>query len=136
MHTSKDDYLINTLRFVSRKEASQIYGVVLPECLTSPDMKESKAYKTYLGYAIGVVPPKIARKFKKASPTKKDSDLVPVDEEPVTRGKRIKRSIKKSSTKPATGIIIREPLMEQSLKERKKKRWMLLMVKELIYYLK
>ncbi|GKA67619.1 hypothetical protein Tco_0767536 [Tanacetum coccineum] len=53
MHTSKDDYLINTLRFVSRKEASQIYGAVLPECLTSPEMKESKAYKTYLGYAIG-----------------------------------------------------------------------------------
>ncbi|GKE35581.1 hypothetical protein Tco_1454903 [Tanacetum coccineum] len=76
MHTSKDDYLINTLRFVSRKEASQIYGAVLPECLTSPEMKESKAYKTYLGYATGVVPPNNARKFKKASPTKKDSDLV------------------------------------------------------------
>ncbi|GJX85998.1 hypothetical protein Tco_0336772 [Tanacetum coccineum] len=73
MHTSKDDYLINTLRFVSRKEASQIYGAVLPECLTSPEMKESKAYKTYLGHATGVVPPKIARKFKKASPSKKDS---------------------------------------------------------------
>ncbi|GJU83322.1 hypothetical protein Tco_1285687 [Tanacetum coccineum] len=55
MHTSKDDYLINTLRFVSRKEASQIYGAVLPECLTSPEMKESKAYKTYLGHATGIV---------------------------------------------------------------------------------
>ncbi|GJX96576.1 hypothetical protein Tco_0352374 [Tanacetum coccineum] len=55
MHTSKDDYLINTLRFVSRREASQIYGAVLPECLTSPEMKESKAYKTYLGYATDVV---------------------------------------------------------------------------------
>ncbi|GJZ58955.1 hypothetical protein Tco_0614771 [Tanacetum coccineum] len=52
MHTSKDDYLINSLRFVSAKESSQIYGVVLPEC---------------------TVPPKIARKFKKASPSKKDS---------------------------------------------------------------
>ncbi|GJU18028.1 hypothetical protein Tco_1145994, partial [Tanacetum coccineum] len=64
MHTSKDDYLINSLRFVSAKESSQIYGAVLPECLTSPEMKESKAYKTYLGYA---------RKLKKASPSKKDS---------------------------------------------------------------
>ncbi|GJZ50034.1 hypothetical protein Tco_0604224 [Tanacetum coccineum] len=54
MHTSKDDCLINTLRFVSRKEASQIYGAVLPECLTSLEMKESKAYKTYLGYATGI----------------------------------------------------------------------------------
>ncbi|GJS60256.1 hypothetical protein Tco_0655040 [Tanacetum coccineum] len=108
MHTSKDDYLINTLRFVSRKEASQIYGVVLPECLTSPEMKESKAYKTYLSYATGAVPPKIARKFKKASPSKKDSVPVQADEEPVQKGKRVKRSAKKSSTTPAAGIVIRE----------------------------
>ncbi|GJZ50828.1 hypothetical protein Tco_0605343 [Tanacetum coccineum] len=122
MHTSNDDYLINTLRFVSRKEASQIYGAVLPECLTSPEMKESKAYKTYLGYATGAVPPKIARKFKKASPTKKDNDLVPIDEEPVTKGKRIKRSVKKSSTKPATSIIIREPPVETKSKGKEKEK--------------
>ncbi|GKB02415.1 hypothetical protein Tco_0830504 [Tanacetum coccineum] len=122
MHTSKDDYLINSLRFVSAKESSQIYGVVLPECLTSPEMKESKAYKTYLGHATGVVPPKIARKFKKASPTKKDSDLVPVDEEPVTKGKRVKRSVKKSSTKPATGIVIREPPVEAKSKGKEKEK--------------
>nr|GEW21327.1 integrase, catalytic region, zinc finger, CCHC-type, peptidase aspartic, catalytic [Tanacetum cinerariifolium] len=60
IHTSKDDYLINTLRFISRKEASQKYGAVLPECLTSPQMKESKAYKTYLGYATSTVPPKVS----------------------------------------------------------------------------
>ncbi|GJX52956.1 hypothetical protein Tco_0281325 [Tanacetum coccineum] len=108
MHTSKDDYLIKSLRFVSAKESSQIYGAILPECLTSPTMKESKVYKTYIGYATGEVPPKIARKLKKASPTKKDSDLVLVDEEPVTKGKRVKRSVKKSSTKPATCIVIRE----------------------------
>ncbi|GJR64854.1 hypothetical protein Tco_0010919 [Tanacetum coccineum] len=108
MHTLKDDYLINTLRFVSRKEASQIYGAVLPDCLTSPEMKESKAYKTYLSYATGAVPPKIARKFKKASPSKKDSVPVQEDEEPVQKGKRVKRSAKKSSTTPAAGIVIRE----------------------------
>ncbi|GKB09065.1 hypothetical protein Tco_0837377 [Tanacetum coccineum] len=39
MHTSKDDYLINSLRFVSAKESTQIYGAILPECLTSPAMK-------------------------------------------------------------------------------------------------
>ncbi|GJY78818.1 hypothetical protein Tco_0484619 [Tanacetum coccineum] len=108
MHTSKDDYLINSLRFVSAKESSQIYGAVLPECLTSPEMKESKAYKTYLGHATGDVPPKIARKFKKASPSKKDSIPVQADEEPVQKGKRVKRSAKKSSTTPAAGIVFRE----------------------------
>ncbi|GJU36178.1 hypothetical protein Tco_1184532 [Tanacetum coccineum] len=120
MHTSKDDYLINTLRFVSRKEASQIYGAVRPECLTSPEMKEYKAYKTYLGYATCVVPPKIARNFKKASPTKKDSNLVPVDEEPIQKDKRVKRYAKKSSTTPAAGIVIREtPVKTKSTRKEK-----------------
>nr|GEV71643.1 hypothetical protein [Tanacetum cinerariifolium] len=112
MHTSKDDYLINALRFILAKELTQIYGAILLECLTSPTMKESKAYKTYLGYAIGTVPHKIARRFKKASSSKKDNDLVPVNEEPVTKGKRVKRSVKKSSTKPVTSIVIKEPLLE------------------------
>ncbi|GJV47787.1 hypothetical protein Tco_1437999 [Tanacetum coccineum] len=77
MHTSKDDYLIKSLRFVSAKESTQIYGAILPECLTSLVMKESKAYKTYLGYATGVVPPKMAQKFKKASCS---SRLLPNDD--------------------------------------------------------
>ncbi|GJZ74436.1 hypothetical protein Tco_0638582 [Tanacetum coccineum] len=92
MPTLKDDYLINTLRFVSRKEASQIYGALLPDCLTIPEMKESKAYKTYLSYATGVVPPKIAKKFNKASSSKKVSVPVQANEEPVQKGKRVKRS--------------------------------------------
>ncbi|GKE57646.1 hypothetical protein Tco_1496831, partial [Tanacetum coccineum] len=122
MHTSKDDYLINTLRFVSRKKASQIYGAVLPECLTSLEMKESKAYKTYLGYATGEVPPKVARKFKKASPSKKESKLVPGDEEPVKKGKRLKTPAKKSAFKPTTCIVIREPPMETKSKIKEKEK--------------
>ncbi|GJW89472.1 hypothetical protein Tco_0164812 [Tanacetum coccineum] len=69
MHASKDDYLINTLRFVSTKETTQICGTILPESLTSCEIKETKAYQTYLDFATGATPPKIARKFKKpASP--------------------------------------------------------------------
>ncbi|GKE28469.1 hypothetical protein Tco_1443853, partial [Tanacetum coccineum] len=120
MHTSKDDYLMNTLRFVLAKEATQIYGTILPKCLTSPEMKDSKAYKTYLGYATGVVPPKISRKFKKASPSKKDSDLVPVDEEPVQKGKRVKRPAKKSTTTPAVGIVIRKAPVETKSTRKEK----------------
>ncbi|GJV65541.1 hypothetical protein Tco_1476369 [Tanacetum coccineum] len=122
MDTSKDDYLINTLRFVSRKEASQIYGAVLPECLTSPEMKESKAFKTYLSYATGEVPPKVARKFKKASPSKKESELVPGDEEPVKKGKRLKTPAKKSAFKTATGIVIKEPPVETKSKRKEKEK--------------
>ncbi|GJY60962.1 hypothetical protein Tco_0461619 [Tanacetum coccineum] len=120
MHTSKDDYLINTVRFVSRKEASQKYGVVLPDCLTSPAMKESKAYKTYLRFATGAVLPKAARKFKKASPLKKDNVPIAEDEEPVKKGKRLKTAAKKSAYKSATGIVIREPVVETKSKSKEK----------------
>ncbi|GJW48979.1 hypothetical protein Tco_0080625, partial [Tanacetum coccineum] len=122
MHTSKDDYLINNLRFVSRKEASQKYGAVLPECLTSPAMKESKAYKTYLGFATGAVPPKAARKFKKTSPSKKDNVPIPEDEEPVKKEKRLKTAAKKSAYKPATGIVVREPAVETKSKRKEKEK--------------
>ncbi|GKC61426.1 hypothetical protein Tco_1089024 [Tanacetum coccineum] len=104
------------------KEASQIYGAVLPECLTSPEMKESKAYKTYLGYATGAVPPKIARKFKKASPSKKDSVPVQADEEPVQKGKRVKRPAKKSTITPTVGIVIGEAHVETKPKRKEKEK--------------
>ncbi|GJT01834.1 integrase, catalytic region, zinc finger, CCHC-type containing protein [Tanacetum coccineum] len=82
----------------------------------------NKAYKTYIGYVTGEVPPKIARKFKKASPSKKDSDLVPVDEEPVRKGKRLKKPAKKSASKPATCVIIREPPVETKSKGKEKEK--------------
>nr|GEU33587.1 retrovirus-related Pol polyprotein from transposon TNT 1-94 [Tanacetum cinerariifolium] len=120
MHTSTDDYLINTLRFVSAKESTQIYGKLLPKTLASTEIKESKAYKTYLGYASGVVPPKIDRKFKKASPSKKDSSLIPTDDELAKKGKRVKISTKKSTTTPATGIVISKAPVETQSKRKKK----------------
>ncbi|GJS80872.1 hypothetical protein Tco_0747413, partial [Tanacetum coccineum] len=58
------------------------------------------------------VPPKIARKFKKASPSKKDSIPVQADEEPVQKVKRVKRSAKKYSTTLAAGIVFRETLVK------------------------
>ncbi|GJX02622.1 hypothetical protein Tco_0186535 [Tanacetum coccineum] len=92
MHTSKDDYLINTLRFVSAKEETQIYGAILPESLTSPEIKESKAYKTYLVST----------------------------EEPTGKSKRVKRPAKKSTKAPTRGVVIREtPEMPLSKKKEK-----------------
>ncbi|GJU12070.1 hypothetical protein Tco_1134466 [Tanacetum coccineum] len=119
MHTSKDDYLINTLRCLSAKEATQIYGVVLPESLTSPEMKETKAYKTYLSFAIGSTPPKKERKFKK--PASPQLSTVPVSpEEPMGKSKRVKKPTKKSTKAPARGVVIREtPEMPLSKKKEK-----------------
>ncbi|GKE03766.1 hypothetical protein Tco_1395784, partial [Tanacetum coccineum] len=119
MHTSRDDYLINTLRFVSAKEVTQIYGAVLSESLTSPEMKETKAYKTYLGFAIRATPPKKAQKFKK--PASPQLTIVPISpEEPTGKSKRVKRPGKKSTKAPARGVVIREtPEMPLSKKKEK-----------------
>ncbi|GJX92063.1 hypothetical protein Tco_0345389 [Tanacetum coccineum] len=101
----------------------KIYGDVIPECLTSPEMKESKAYKTYLDQATGDVPPKIARKFLNASsPLRKDSFHVSKQmKKPVQKGNTdVKRSAKKSSTTPDAGIVFRETPMKtkSTVKER------------------
>ncbi|GKE51932.1 hypothetical protein Tco_1487088 [Tanacetum coccineum] len=96
MHTSKDDYLINTLRFVSAREETQIYGAILPESLTSPEIKETKAYKTYIGFASAST------------------------EEPTRKLKIVKRPTKKSTQDPERGVVIREtPEIPVSKKKEK-----------------
>nr|GEV19159.1 hypothetical protein [Tanacetum cinerariifolium] len=107
MHTSWDDYLINTLRFVSAKEETQIYGTILPECLTSPKMKETQDYQTYLGFATRATPPKKAQKFKKSASPKLIIVLVS-SETSTGKSKRVKRPAKKSTKTPTRGVFIIE----------------------------
>ncbi|GKD11388.1 hypothetical protein Tco_1191073 [Tanacetum coccineum] len=75
--------------------------------MINDDIKLSTAYKTYLDYATGKVPPKKARKFKKpASPKLKTVPASP--KEPTQKGKRVKRPAKKATTAPSTGVVIRD----------------------------
>ncbi|GKF66002.1 hypothetical protein Tco_0192519, partial [Tanacetum coccineum] len=92
-----------TLRFDSAKEETQIYGAILPDSLTRPVMKETKAYKTYIGFASGATPPKKARKFKKPASPKLTTVLVST-EEPTGKSKRVKRPAKKTTKALARGI--------------------------------
>ncbi|GKA79558.1 hypothetical protein Tco_0786154 [Tanacetum coccineum] len=71
------------------------------------DIKDSKAYKTYLDFATGKATPKKARKFKKvASPSKKLSLVL--EEEPVVKPTRAKKPAKKSTTIPTADVVIRD----------------------------
>ncbi|GKC13931.1 hypothetical protein Tco_1010713 [Tanacetum coccineum] len=101
--------------------ATQIWRcyTILPESLTSPEMKETKAYKTYLGFATGAIPPKKSQKFKK--PASPKLTTVPAStEEPTGKSKRVKRLVKKSIQAPARGFVIREtPEMPVSKKNEK-----------------
>ncbi|GKA64167.1 hypothetical protein Tco_0763773 [Tanacetum coccineum] len=82
-------------------------------------MKETKSYKTYLGFSSGAIPPKKARKLKK--PASPQLSIVPVSsEEPTKKSKRVKRSAKKSTKAPVEGVVIREtPEMPLSKKKEK-----------------
>ncbi|GJR73997.1 retrovirus-related pol polyprotein from transposon TNT 1-94 [Tanacetum coccineum] len=80
---------------------------------------ETKAYKTYLGYATRVTPPKKARKFKK--PASPKLSTVPASlEEPTRKSKRVKRPAKKSFDVPTTGVVIREIPVKSSSKKKEK----------------
>ncbi|GKF06478.1 hypothetical protein Tco_0037146, partial [Tanacetum coccineum] len=82
-------------------------------------MQETKAYKTYIGYAIGVTPPNKVRKFKK--PTSPKLSTVPVSsEEPTRKSKRVKRHAKKSSNVPTTSVVIRDTSVMSSSKKKEK----------------
>ncbi|GJY70795.1 hypothetical protein Tco_0474498, partial [Tanacetum coccineum] len=88
-------------------------------------MKETKAYKTYLGFATCTTPPKKARKFKKLASPKLTTVLVSTKEH-TRKSKRVKRPTKKSTKAPARGVVIREtpelPLSKKKEKMTVKKR--------------
>ncbi|GJW59311.1 hypothetical protein Tco_0106042 [Tanacetum coccineum] len=119
MHTSRDNYLINTLRDSCSTRRISSYGAQLPKSMSSPEMWETKAYKTYLGYATGVTPPKKAQKFKKhASP--KLSTVPASPEEPTRKSKRVKRPTKKSFNASKAGVVIRETHVKYLSKKKEK----------------
>ncbi|GKA39940.1 hypothetical protein Tco_0732533 [Tanacetum coccineum] len=90
---SKEDTVSFLRELGHTLEINSLNDVVISNPL-GPEMKESKAYKTYLGHTTGVVPPKISRKFKKASPSKKDSIPVQANEEPLNLKEVRKKSLK------------------------------------------
>nr|GEY11543.1 hypothetical protein [Tanacetum cinerariifolium] len=65
-HTARDDTMFTTMRCISKHEATQVYGTILPKDFTNQAMLESKAYKTYYAYASGEKTPKPKYVRKKA----------------------------------------------------------------------
>ncbi|GJW66786.1 putative reverse transcriptase domain-containing protein [Tanacetum coccineum] len=85
----------------------QQYGALIPNDMINQDIKDSKAYKTYIDFATGKATPKKARKFKKVvSPSRKLSPVL--EEEPAVKPKRAKRPAKKSTTVPTASVVTRD----------------------------
>nr|GFA94290.1 hypothetical protein [Tanacetum cinerariifolium] len=69
-HYVRDDALFSTIKVVSRHQATQKYGTILPIELTSAEIRKSKAYQEYYACAMGEAAPK-----PKASAKKKKEQL-------------------------------------------------------------
>ncbi|GJX46962.1 hypothetical protein Tco_0272152 [Tanacetum coccineum] len=86
MHTVQHDNILGSLNFVSKTDDYQAYGGLIYVDLTNFKMRNSPAYKTFLAYATGAIPPNKARKFKKhASPAKKKTLVEEHAEKPAAR---------------------------------------------------
>nr|GEZ48098.1 hypothetical protein [Tanacetum cinerariifolium] len=68
-HYVRDDALFSTIKVVSRHQATQQYGAILPIELTTAEIRNSKAYQEYHACAMGEAAPK-----PKASARKKKGD--------------------------------------------------------------
>ncbi|GKB30015.1 hypothetical protein Tco_0869416 [Tanacetum coccineum] len=114
MHTAQDDSILGTMRFVSKFEDFQIYGVVLPNRMTNQQIWESDAYKTYLTYATGATSPKLKRELKKfASPSKKRT-FVTVEEEETEPAKKAKKAPAKAERSKGIELLSDATLLEEA----------------------
>ncbi|GJV25931.1 hypothetical protein Tco_1378626 [Tanacetum coccineum] len=117
LHTVYDGTLLGTLKFFSKTQDDQQYGALIPSEMINQDIKDSKAYKTYLDFATGKATPKKARKFKKvASPLRKLSPVL--EEEPAEKPKLAKKPAKKYTTMQRAGVVIRDTPSESVPKNK------------------
>ncbi|GKA11280.1 hypothetical protein Tco_0690713 [Tanacetum coccineum] len=97
MHTARDDSLLGTMRFVSRHEDTQVYGVLLPKVMTNQAMPDFVSYKTYYAIPSGAEPSK-SKKTKTKSDSAISSEETPSKKKP-TKAKKDVPSTKKPATK-------------------------------------
>nr|GEU87201.1 hypothetical protein [Tanacetum cinerariifolium] len=107
LYIIRDDSLLGTLKFVSKKQDYQQFGALILGDMINQDIKYFNAYKTYYYFATGKVPPKKAKKYKKgASPSRKLSHVK--EAEPIKKAKSVKRHAKKYTTAPTSDVVIRD----------------------------
>ncbi|GJU85236.1 hypothetical protein Tco_1292782 [Tanacetum coccineum] len=90
-HMANDDPILTTMRFIPQNEVVQRYCAILPDYLTNPAMKESKAYKTYHDLATGKET-KPGKKKQPAPGLEAHSDIA------LTEAEQMKLAIERSKT--------------------------------------
>ncbi|GJW99101.1 hypothetical protein Tco_0180909 [Tanacetum coccineum] len=97
-HYARDDPMFSTINVISRNEATQLYGAILPVALTNEDIRNSESYKEYYAMASGTIPPKTKGSKKKAN-----TDAIP-KRKPSTAPKKQKTGTGKQKTSELENI--------------------------------
>ncbi|GJU41100.1 hypothetical protein Tco_1194057 [Tanacetum coccineum] len=83
LNTIKDDGVLSRMKFVRIGEDVQKYGKAIPNTMLIDAIKQSKAYKAFIGYSTGLVPPKKTRangsKGKQQEVTRKKKTMITID---------------------------------------------------------
>nr|GEU71044.1 hypothetical protein [Tanacetum cinerariifolium] len=66
MHTTRDDSLLDTIRFISKHTDTQVYGAIIPKAMKNLALMDSVAYKTYYAISLGAEPTKLRKSQKKS----------------------------------------------------------------------
>ncbi|GJS89931.1 hypothetical protein Tco_0772567 [Tanacetum coccineum] len=61
MHTAREDTILGIMKFISKHEDVQVYGVLMPKEMTNPEMLSSESFQTYYAIVTGAEPPKSAK---------------------------------------------------------------------------
>ncbi|GKF85752.1 hypothetical protein Tco_0253579, partial [Tanacetum coccineum] len=61
LNTIKNDGVLSRMKFVRIGEDVQEYGKSIPNTMLTKAIKQSEAYKAFIGYFTGLVPPKKTR---------------------------------------------------------------------------
>ncbi|GKC81716.1 hypothetical protein Tco_1137433 [Tanacetum coccineum] len=121
MHSIKNDSVLGRLKFVSKNEDNQVYGMSIPDVMINKEIENSKAYQTYLAFLIGTIIPYKSRKGTKAaiSPKKKGSfsidDNIILDPEVALK---LGKSIKKPTSVEESDESDSEPANRSTRKRR------------------
>ncbi|GJS08403.1 hypothetical protein Tco_0365199 [Tanacetum coccineum] len=104
VNTNKDDGVLGRLKFVSKGEYYQVYGLAIPDTMLTDEIENSEAYQTFLALSTDLIPPKkgsskgskgkretVVTPRKKISITVNDN-IIPDPEESLTLGESISKT--------------------------------------------
>ncbi|GKF03226.1 hypothetical protein Tco_0030149 [Tanacetum coccineum] len=103
LNTIKDDGVLSRIKFVRIGENIREYGQAIPNTMLNDAIKQSEAYKAFIGYSTGLVPPKKTRgkgsKGKRQEVTTKKKTIITIDDNIITDDPDVAFELGKSISK-------------------------------------